>query len=224
MSTVHEGRQQARSRLLDPTVLFGLALIVAGLLLLLDRLEVLDAGRLAADWWPLVIVGIGVWWLFADSRLAGLAAIAVGVVLLGVVHDVVEGNVGNLIFPAVLVLIGAGALTAGARMRRAMRGLPAPDGSWTQAPTAMAVFGDARLSVADDGTDHAAVTAISVFGDVEVAVPAGWRVVDRTTALLGTVRIPQAQPTYAEAPVVELHGLAIFGDAKVRYLDDPRSV
>jgi len=51
-------------------------------------------------------------------------------------------------------------------------------------------------------------------------VPAGWRVVDRTTTLFGDVRIPKDQPDYAEAPVVELHGVAIFGDAKVRYLDD----
>jgi hypothetical protein len=95
------------------------------------------------------------------------------------------------------------------------RGWPAGD------LAATAVFGDARLVVSDSdpGLDRATVTALSVFGDVKIDVPAGWRVENRATAILGDVKVPRDQPTYAEAPVVELHGLVLFGDAKVRYLD-----
>lgn len=221
----------ARRRRIEPTLVLGLLLVAAGVLLALDRTGALDAGALAADWWPLAFVGLGLWWLYEGNRVAAGVAIAVGGLVLLIVHDVVDASLGNLILPIVLVGIGVGTLSGGARMRRAVaEGRGASDGAssgadeqWQQAPAATAVFGDARITVADRGADHAAVTAISVFGGVEVTVPAGWRVTDRATALFGTVRIPKDQPTYAEAPVVELHGLAIFGDTKVRYLDDARS-
>ena len=209
-----------RSRLNDPTVQLGAVLIVVGSLLLLDRIDVLDAGTLTREWWPLVLVVAGVWWLASGSAFSGLVAIGAGLVLLAVVHDLVDASIGNLVFPTILIVVGASTLTAGARLRRSLRDLPTPADAWSESAIATAVFGDARVSVADDGADRAAVTAISVFGDVEVSVPAGWRVVDRTTALFGDVRIPKDQPDYAEAPVVELHGVAIFGDARVRYLDD----
>ena len=206
----------------NPTVALGVLLILIGIALLLDRLDVLDAGRLAADWWPLVVVGLGAWWMLTARRLAGLLAIGLGALLLAGIHDVVQVGVGNLILPAILVTAGAAGLAAGARLRAAVD-RPAPSGrhhQWGASPIATAVFGDARVSIADDGGERAAVTAVSVFGDVEVSVPAGWRVVDRTSALFGTATIPTDQPTYAESPVIELHGLAMFGDIKVRYLDD----
>ena len=214
-------------RRIEPMLVLGLVLVAVGVVLMLDRAGIVDAGSLAAAGWPLVFVGIGLWWLYEGNRVAAGVAVAVGGLLLLITNDVLDTSLGHLILPIVLIGVGLGALDGGARMRRAVATGAETSGGhgvrWAQSPTATAVFGDARITVADHGADRAAVTAISVFGDVEVAVPAGWRVVDRTTALFGTVRIPTNQPTYAEAPVVELHGLAVFGDAKVRYLDDARS-
>ena len=211
---------------LDPSLGFGLLLIMIGGLLLFDRAGVLDAGAVAAAWWPLLFVGAGLWMALTTSRLAGVLFVAVGVLVLAASHELVEADVLGLIWPAVLVTVGTGILLAGARMR----GLSA---TWTAAtergarhgpPTATAVFGDARLNLADDGSDRTAVTALAVFGDVLVSVPAGWRVVDRTTTLFGEVRIPRDQPTYPEAPVVEIHGMTLFGDTRVRYLDTAGSL
>jgi predicted membrane protein len=221
--TTRSGRI-SRSRL-DSSVAFGVLLIVVGGVLLLDRAEMVDAGAFATDWWPLLIVGAGLWMALTASRLAGSLLVAIGLLVLAAAHDVVEADLLGLIWPAILVAIGAGGMVAGARMR-GLTGTrtPALDGTWHGPPTATAVFGDARLNLADDGSDRAAVTAIAVFGDVMVAVPAGWRVVDRTTTLFGDVKIPRDQPTYPEAPVVEIHGVTLFGDTRVRYLDTAGSL
>lgn len=205
---------------LNPSVALGVLLIGVGGLLLLDRADLVDAGALAADWWPLLIVGAGLWTALTTSRLAGALLVVIGTLVLAAANDVVEADLLGLIWPAVLVAIGTGILVAGARMR----GLTgnrhtAPDGAWQGPPTATAVFGDARLNLTDDGSDRTVVTALAVFGDVLVSVPAGWRVVDRTTALFGDIKVPRDQPTGPEAPVVELHGMALFGDTRVRYLD-----
>ena len=207
---------------LNSSVALGLLLIGLGILLLLDRMEALDAGALAADWWPLLIVAVGAWMVLTSSRLAGMLAIVIGLLVLGATHNLVEADLVGLIWPAVLIVIGGGAVTAGARMRGVTRAHPrsAAAGTRHAVPTATAVFGDARLTLSDDGSERAAVTALSVFGDVLVSVPSGWRVVDRTTTLFGDIRIPPDQPAYPEAPVVEVHGMVLFGDTRVRYLDE----
>lgn len=219
MSTPTRDAGTNRSRL-NSSVALGLLLILVGGVLLLDRGGLVDAGALASDWWPLLFVAAGLWMTLTTSRLAGALLVAIGLLVLTAAHDLVEADVLGLIWPAILVAIGAGILVAGARMRGLTGTWTAADrAGWHGPPTATAVFGDARLNLADDGSDRTAVTTLAVFGDVLVSVPAGWRVVDRTTTLFGEIKIPHDQPTYPEAPVVEIHGMTLFGDTRVRYLD-----
>jgi hypothetical protein len=220
----------------------GLVLIVVGGVLLVDNLGWLDAGAIFREWWPALVILVGISWFVGGSRGMGTAAILIGALLLANAQDLVDVDIGSLVFPSLLVLLGATLLNASAKVRTArgadgrsprfatigsdpgLRGSGAGDRSWAAGDlAATAVFGDTRLVVSDGdvGLDRATVTALSVFGDVKVDVPAGWRVENHATAIFGDVGIPHDQPTYAEAPVVELHGLVLFGDAKVRYLDAP---
>jgi hypothetical protein len=230
------GRTSPRAEL-SGAVQAGLALIAVGALLLADNLGWLDAGALLRDWWPVLVILAGISWLVTGSRWIGSTAILIGLLLLANLHGLIDADIGNLIFPSLLVLLGVTLLNASAKVRTARGADGAPlhfatirsgggDRGWDPGDlAATAVFGDARLVVSDGGPDHeldrVTVTALSVFGDVRVEVPAGWRVEDHTTAVFGDVKVPRDQPTYAEAPVVELHGLVLFGDAKVRYLDAP---
>jgi len=211
---------------------FGLALIALGVVLALDNLEVVDAAGLLAGWWPAAVVLAGVWWACTDSPVAGVLAIVVGGVLLLGTLDVVEVTVGALILPGLLLVVGGAMLQAGARIRGAEVAIAgaartADDGGGAgagrpaRANVATAVFGDARLAVSDGGTDRERllVTATAVFGDVRVEVPAGWRVEDHLTRVLGDVTIPTDQPTYPESPTIALHGLVLLGDVHVHYVD-----
>lgn len=227
--------QPMRRRTIDGAVPFGLALIVLGVLLALDNLEVVDASDLLAGWWPLAVIAAGLWWTFTGSPVSGLAAAAVGGLLLATTLEVVELPLSRLILPGILVVVGGALLQAGVRLRHAQDGRQdaaarsstgAVTGTSTQGrqltgPSATAVFGDARLVVGDDayGTDRLVVTATAVFGDVQVEVPTGWRLEDHLTRLLGDVTLPPSQPTYPESPVVEIHGLVALGDVRVRYAE-----
>jgi hypothetical protein len=222
-------------RLLNGSVQAGLALIVIGGALLADNLGWLDAGALLRGWWPALVILAGISWAVSGSRGVGLAAILIGGLLLANVQGVIDADIGRLVFPSILVLIGVALLNASAKVRsaRGADGNPlrfaavrsdAGGPGWPAGDlAATAVFGDSRLVVSDGDVelDRATVTALSIFGEIKVDVPAGWRVEDHTTAIFGDVKVPRDQPTYAEAPVVELHGLVLFGDAKVRYLDAP---
>ncbi len=217
-------RGQVRRRF-DGALPFGLALIAVGVLLALDNLEVLDASDLLAGWWPAAVVIAGLWWAVTGAPVAGLFVMVVGGLLLLSTLELVDIPIGRLIVPGILVAVGGAMLQAGLRVRTAhleVAELATAAGDRpSEGLAATAVFGDARLIVSDDGvdTDRLVVTATSVFGDVRVEVPAGWRLENRITRLLGDVTLPSEQPSYPESPVVVLYGVVVFGDVQVRYTD-----
>jgi hypothetical protein len=59
---------QGRSPLFSTKLVFGLAVIAVGLVLMLDRLHLYDGWHLLA-WWPLVLAAIGVAHLVRDGIL-----------------------------------------------------------------------------------------------------------------------------------------------------------
>jgi hypothetical protein len=205
----------------------GVLLIAAGGVLLLDRWGLVDVGAALADWWPLALVALGLWWLAEGARVAGSTVGAIGLLLLGNSLGVLDAPVGDLVLPLVLVVIGGVLIAWGRRLRTAPvarrpasspdRGLRGREGPGT----AVAIFGDAHVHVGDqDGaTGPATVDGLVVFGDLRVEVPAGWRVRDRTTALFGEVRVPRDQPGDPGAPILEVRGLVVFGDLEVRHVD-----
>ena len=210
---------------MDGGVPFGLALIFVGALLALDNLEVVDASELLAGWWPAAVILVGVWWALTGAPVAGLFVAVVGAMLLLSTLALVDIPIGSLILPGILVVVGGAMLQAGMRVRAAhieVAELPGASGELgAEGLAATAVFGDARLIVGDGGmdTDRLVVSATSVFGDVRVDVPAGWRLENRITKLLGDVTLPREQPSHPGSPVVVLHGLVVFGDVRVRYSD-----
>jgi hypothetical protein len=225
--TMEGSDKRERRRSVDGAVPFGVALIALGVVLALDAADVVDAGELLAGWWPVAIVGAGLWWAVTGAAVVGLLVVLVGALLLTTTQEVVEAPVGALVLPAVLVLIGGAMLQAAARLRTARTEIPAhASGSRGTTPgqAATAVFGDARLTLAAarPEQDRLLVAATSIFGDVRIEVPTGWRVEDRMTRLLGDVKLPTSPAADPATPVVELHGLALFGDVDVRYLREGR--
>lgn len=159
-------------------------------------------------------------WARIDGALPfGLALIVLGVLLALDNLEVVDVPFGRLVVPGLLVVVGGGLLQSGLRIRSAR--LEVAESGAAAGPAATAVFGDARLVIGEGGADPGRVvaTATAVLGDVSVEMPAGWRIEDRITRLLGDVTLPSTQPTSSESPVVELHGVVLFGDVQVRYVD-----
>ncbi len=206
----------------------GIALITVGALLLLDRTDALGTSSIAADWWPLALTLPGLWWLSTGQRTLGAILTIVGLLLLGDNLDLVEVSLTGLVWPAVLLVLGASLLRAGIALRRSARpdrtavaGAAPSDGRDVGAWSATAVFGDARLVIPAPaaGARVQLAQTTAVFGDVEVEVPAGVDVVDRTTVLLGDVKLPAGTRPGPGAPVLELHGVVVFGDLRVRTVE-----
>jgi hypothetical protein len=89
-------------------VLFGVILVIAGVVFLLDRMDVIYIGRIW-QWWPLVLVGMGLFkmvlWHSAETVSSGLNFVMFGLWFLVSVHSWFGLHWGNS-WPLALVAVG----------------------------------------------------------------------------------------------------------------------
>jgi predicted membrane protein len=109
-----------RGSLMTPRLIVGLAIALFGVVLVLDRLNLVMAG-LVLRWWPLVVVGVGAL-IFKQSRHVGYGANGLVVMFIGgwlLLNTLGILRVGfwQLFWPMVLIGIGV-ALVAQAMGRR----------------------------------------------------------------------------------------------------------
>lgn len=85
---------------------FGLIVVTFGTLLLLDNLDVLDAGQIVGDWWPLAIIVGGVLVFMANPRHWVMPVILVvgGAAVLLNTTGVVD--IVNVLLPALVIVVG----------------------------------------------------------------------------------------------------------------------
>jgi len=212
-------------------LVFGVLLITAGVLLLLDRAEAVDAWVLFTTGWPAILILAGVAQVVTRPRnlLGGAVLAGLGVALftwtLGFVSSLA------VLWPLLLIALGvwlmAGRWTSVSRIealagsdtdivavfdnRSVERVGPFGGGSVT------AVFGDLRLDLRHATLDAAGATVqvTSVFGDVDLEVPEGWNIKVSGPELLGDVNLRAAHEPPADAPTLQLRVVTIFGDIDI---------
>lgn len=216
----------------------GLAIMMAGLVLALDSLGVVD-GTVLFRFWPLVLVAIGVVkWLSPPRQLSsGIVWILAGSAFLLV-------TLGRMSFGGIwaLLLLFIGANIAYRALRPPVRPDPlapgagfdtvavfggcktgavtAPGGPPTEfkGGSAMAVFGgceiDLRRAVLPDG-GAAVVDVFAMFGGIEIKVPDDWQVVNRGNAFLGGFE-NKSRPLPGSQKRLVVTGTAIMGGVEVK--------
>ena len=220
-------------------ILLGLVVIALGSLFLLEAADVLDAGQAISDWWPAVIIAMGVFQL--AERVHGVFQPAVfvvaGTVLLLVTSDVIGGNVWDYVWPTAIIVAGLFIISRWRGGEAVLAGVTQDDvvvasgifGGPTLATASQAfrggsltaIFGGVQLDLrsAHPAPDGASITATAVFGGVELLVPHGWRIAIKATPIFGgiddkTEHQPDLGP---DAPVLQVDGLAVFGGIEIKH-------
>lgn len=217
------------------SLIFGTLFLALGVLLLLDRASLVDAGEVIATWWPSIVVLAGAAQVLTRPRnlIGGATLGVIGGVLLLWTHDLTD--LVGLLWPVLLISLGLWLLIRQAR--------PSSDGSratWVTAPgeeivvifndrdlrapaapfggqAVTTVFGDLDLDLLDaqiEGRVTMPVTAI--FGDVDLVVPHDWRVTVSGPELLGDITMPDPYEPPPGAPELHIKVVCILGDIKVR--------
>jgi predicted membrane protein len=197
-----------------PQLIVGTLILTAGILLAVDRLSLLSVGGLARLW-PAAIIAIGVGMLVRRSdpqrRFWGAVWLLLGTWLLLRTLGVVKVGLGQLFFPALLVVIGV-KLAAGA-----MRRETASDGSASVSAVMAeskrtltdAPFRSARMSAFMGGClldlrqatiaagAEAVIDVFSVMGGLDIWVPPRCTVVSQVVSIMASVddkRLPLVPP------------------------------
>ncbi|MBI5709398.1 MAG: hypothetical protein HZC42_03715 [Candidatus Eisenbacteria bacterium] len=222
-------------------LIFGLFVIVMGVLFTLDNLGLADAGEILR-WWPLALIAYGVARLSGfccrQSAVPGALFTLVGAWLLLHSLGYVRLGFGDL-WP--LVLVGLGAAMVGGALRRsriaAAGGVPGEDISSTLSAFALwsgsvrkvvsqefrggdvtAVMGghEIDLRAAKMPAGSAVIDLLVWWGGVEIRVPEDWRVSNEAFPFMGGIEDATKAPAGEVRGTLVLKGLIVMGGVEVK--------
>ena len=221
----------------------GVLLVVIGLLILLDNLDVLNLGPYWGRWWPLIIVLSGLWKLVvwgAASLGSALLLIIIGILCQLATVGVVDWSAIFRLWPILLISIGAWMLLRPTRhwgeKQRAIGGenidfldawalFGGADRRITSPQfnggNATALFGgidiDLRQAQLNQGEHALHLTAL--FGGVDVFVPPEWDVVVTGTPLFGSLEDKRSKVQVTEGSSkgrLHISAFVLFGGIEVK--------
>jgi len=219
-------------------ILVGFVLITLGVLFLLDQNDLLNAGDLIADWWPVVFVVAGFLYVSFSPRhiMVPAVLIIVGLALLARSLDFVPDWVQTVFWPLVLVAVGLwvifGSGLGAATVQRADRvnslvvffGREIVNESQQfGGGSIFTMFGATQidLRLARPVPEGAAMDVVVAFGGVEIMVPEGWRVEVKGIPLFGGWSNKISRDSVgADAPLLSIEALVAFGGLDIRHKPD----
>lgn len=226
-------------------LIFGVVILAAGVVLLLDRFGVIDAGQLWR-YWPLGLVAVGAAKV-AQPQCAGRAfggvLLVAGIILSIDAFGVVHVDLGELIIPVALIGFGVYLLLRaleparprGERRWRDTKLPPLPHfHEWSifgggerriasefRGGDVMAFFGgwNIDLTQADVSVEEAVIEANCMFGGIVIKVPGTWDVRVRGVGIFGGYGDHTRHPRPDEVPNPKrlvVRGVAMFGGVEVK--------
>ena len=205
----------------------GILIIVVGLLLFLDNLDILETDD-ALRWWPVLLVAIGVFKLVqprgSGGKLSGFILVVVGaVILLGNLDLVLIG--GSMIWRAVSerrqrVRVEEGGEIDDVRIHGSvfLGSLTRSNASQDfRGGSLTAVMGACEIDLRSASMKglEAIIDVFAWWGAIELRVPKDWAVVIEATPILGGIEDKTKHPADASKRLV-IKGTAIMGAVEVR--------
>lgn len=211
---------------------FGVVILAVGVVLLLDNLDVLDAGDVIGRWWPAPLVLGGLMGIAANPRHwvpPAILTAGAGAVLLkttGVVDSLGAIVPILLILLGVFIIAGRGFGTAREETGDSINSFNMFSGSELASHSSAfsggrigAVFGGAEIDLRDAvPVADASLDVFVAFGGVELRVPEGWRVDIFGFPLFGGFENATSKDRLAEnAPRLRIDATVLFGGLEVKH-------
>lgn len=210
---------------------FGTLIVVFGTLLLLDAADVIEAGSIISDWWPVVIILAGVISFAANPRHWLVAAVItlIGVTFLLATLDIAD--IGAIVVPIVIIVIGVVILFGrglGVRTEAgdSIRSFNVFSGSEIashsdgfQGGNVSAVFGGAEIDLRDARlAPGATLDVFTAFGGIEIKVPEGWVVDVKGLPIFGGFdNVTAKEQLGPDAPLLIINATALFGGIEIKH-------
>lgn len=211
---------------------FGIVIVAVGTLLLLDNLDVLSAGDILSQWWPVALVVAGILTFAANPRhwiVPLLLVVGGGVVLLrttGVVDSIGVLLPIALIGVGLLVIFGNGFGTSTRSSDATINSFNIFSGSTLSSDSQQfqggrigAIFGGAEIDLRHAAlAPDASFDVFAAFGGVEISVPRGWRVDIKGLPIFGGYENATNKEGLApDAPYLRIDATVLFGGLEVKH-------
>ncbi|HKJ69800.1 MAG TPA: DUF5668 domain-containing protein [bacterium] len=213
----------------------GILLILVGILFLLTTLDILDLGDLFSDWWPVLIILVGVFKLRERDKMSAVVFIVIGAVLLTATVGILSWSTIGRLWPVLLILAGVSLLWQRYRPARSDLHADTSDTVLVRAifggverhmkssnfrgGIAEATFGGVELNLRGStlSSDGAVLDLSAIFGGVELTVPDDWHVVVTGSPILGGIenKVP-APEAETEGPVLRCNCTVIAGGIEIK--------
>jgi predicted membrane protein len=215
----------------------GIIVILLGLVLLLDNMNILDA-RDYIRFWPFLLIVLGGLKIFQpqqpSSRVWGGALVLIGALFLLRTFDVYYIRFRD-IWPLLLILAG-GAMLWGSVLRRRVQSDGATDeailngsailGGFTRSVTTQdfrggdltAIMGGCEIDLRKAAIrgDEAVLNIFAFWGGVELRVPEQWTVVTKAMPIMGGVSDETRPPGGAGTKRLVITGTVVMGGVEVK--------
>jgi predicted membrane protein len=221
---------------LTPHLMFGLLIILVGVVFTLDNLNIAHAEDYLR-YWPAGLIAIGLAKLWQDRReqgssIGGVIFTLVGTWLLFDTLGYVEANPIDF-WPLLLVFIGTVIVWQGIRGRRQRSGASTNDTinavailSGVNRGSNSTSFKGGELTAFMGGCEidlrnaeingEAAIDVFAMWGGIEIRVPENWTVIGKVTPLMGGFEDHTRAAQAASAHRLIVRGMVIMGGVEIK--------
>lgn len=221
-------------------VLWGLVLIVLGLIIGGNTLGITNINVFFDGWWTLIIIIPCFIGLFKEREKTGnIIGLLIGIALLLACQDLLDFNlVWKLLFPAILVAIGVSIIfkdVIGGKVSKEIKKLNEKktgeneycatfsgqdvrfDGEQFKGVDLTAVFGgikcDLRNAIIEE---DAVINTSSIFGGIDIYVPENVKVKVKSSSIFGGVSDEKKHSQNADAHTIYINATCIFGGVEIK--------
>ena len=221
-------------------VLWGIVLIVIGLIIGGNALGITNINIFFDGWWTLFIIIPCFIGLFKDNEKTGnLIGILIGVALLLACQDVLDFDlIWKLAFPAILVAIGISIIfkdVLGGKVSNEIKKLNEKrsgensycatfagqnvnfDGEKFTGADLTAVFGGVKCDLRNAIIDSdVVINASSTFGGIEIFVPSDVKIKIKSTPIFGGVENKANTKPNENSHTIYINSTAVFGGVEIK--------
>ena len=219
-------------------ILWGVLLIVVGVIWALNATGVADINIFFKGWWTLFIIVPSIIGIIDNSKdTASYIFLVIGVFLLLGTRDILSFSlIGKLIFPVILVLVGVSVIfkdTVNDKITKKISQID-KDGTEIYAATFSdnkaklsgdefknarldATFGSVSLALTECNiTDDGVITASAIFGNVNIIVPKGVNVKVKSNGIFGGTNNRIKNSNEEGAKTIYIDSFALFGGVEIK--------
>ena len=221
-------------------VLWGIALIIIGLIIGGNALGITNINIFFEGWWTLFIIIPCFIGLFKDNEKTGsIIGLLIGVVLLLGCQDILDFDlIWKLAFPAILVIIGLSIIfkdTLGGKVSSEIKKLNEKrngensycatfsgqnvkfDGEKFTGADLTAVFGGVKCDLKNAIIESdVVINTSSIFGGIEIYVPSNVKIKIKSMPIFGGVENKANTKADENSHTIYINGTAIFGGVEIK--------